>query len=97
MYLLDDRAELAGRNGQVKEQVVPERFVAKSRKQFLEFLVGRGVRQIALAITEILRKGLPDGIIHRFGARELVQGLAQLVAPRRIGFLAAREPDDANC
>ena len=50
MQVLDHLRELAGRGRQVEEQIAPQGFVAKAGEELLQFLIGRRVREFALAI-----------------------------------------------
>ena len=96
MHLLHHLAELAGRGGEIKEQVPAQRLAAESGELLLQRLISCGGAEIALAIKKVLRELLPDPVVHRLGARELVQRGPQLAAPGGIGLLAPREADDAK-
>ncbi len=73
LHLLDHLAKLAGRGGEIEEQVPPQGFALERGELFPESLVCRRGVDVALAIGDMLRKLLPDLLIHGFGARELVQ------------------------
>ena len=96
MHLLDHLAELAGLSGEIKQQVFPQRLAAERGQHLLQLLVGRGVGEVALAIKQVLREFLPDLVVHRFGARKLVQRRAQFLPPRFVGLFAPRKADDAE-
>jgi hypothetical protein len=53
-------------------------------------------RHVANAIKNVRGKLVPEFVVHRFGARKLVQGGAQFLPPRFVCFLAPRKADDAE-
>src|SRR5437868_3888270 len=70
--------------------------MSKTGEQSLEFFVGVGIFEFALAIKKKLGKGLEFFRIDRLGARELIKRLFQFTAPRIICLWAARKADNAN-
>ena len=96
MHLLDDFAELAGRNRQIKQQIIAQSGVAERGQLCTQFFIGSLIRQIAHAIMDILCKRFPDRLIHRLRARKLVECGAQFLTPQGIRLLAAGKTDHAK-
>ncbi len=96
MHLLDHLAKLAGRDGQIEKQVLPQWFAAEGGKLFCQARVSLRGRNVALTIEYVLRELLPDLVVHRLRAGKLVQGRPQFAAPHGISLLAPGNPDDAK-
>ena len=94
--LLHHRAELAGGNGEVEQQVVPQLRHTERRELLLEPRVGSGVGQVALAVGDVRGELRPNRLVHLLAAAELLHARLQFIAPRRVVLLAPREADDAH-
>ena len=96
MDLLDDFAKLARLGREIKQQIFPQRAAAERSQHFLQLFVGGGIGKVAPAIKQIFGECVPHRVVHRLGARKLVELLAQFVPPRFIRLVAPGKADDAE-
>ena len=94
--MFDDFGELAGRRGEIEEEIVAELGVAESVEIGGKLFVGVAIGEITAGVMKIFGEVLPGAFVDGFGAGELVEGGAEFGAPLVVGFLATRETDDAE-
>ena len=88
--MLDYFAELTWQCCQVKQEVLAQRSLAKRGQHALEPLIGRTVRQVALAVKNVLPKIPPYLVVHWLCPRILVERLAQFRSPGFVCLFPAR-------
>ena len=90
----DDRREGVGRRGKIEQPVAGG---AELLVVFLERIVQLRVIGLGAVIAADIERGvldpLPDGLIHRLGAGELLHRLAALLAVLLVGHLRSRIAD----
>src|SRR6266480_2552174 len=92
--MLENRLELIGSSGKIKEAVAAGTMVfVDFIEAFSQCLVTRFVFELALMIKNRLRKVFPDFIAYRL-SRKVARGLLKIAPEFFIAFFAASKADD---
>jgi len=68
LEILHGIAELAGRDGEVEQKILPQVRQSERGQALLQSLICGGIGEVAHAIDDVLRELVPDGVIDGFGA-----------------------------
>ena len=96
VQLLDRIGKLARQSGEVKKQVMTQRWMAKTFQRAFHFLISRWISDVALTVKKVFCKIVPLRFRNVFGARKLAKGFQKFGAESVVALFPSGEADDAK-